>query len=236
MAGQYLQNHPIFSQDAQSALGLQGYEVSRNVARKSVMLLHGDEANYLWFVVDGWVKLFRETPQGHETVIALCVNDDCFGEAALFPGATYPYSVEAITDVKLVGIPAAILQSQVKSQPQFAQRIMEHLNERMTQQQLQLEHVQSMSAAQRIGCFLLRLCRQAKSDCATIDLPIEKHVIATYLAMKPETFSRGLKQLQEVNVRADGTQVHVASVEALQEYVCDNCSESGACESGAAAL
>lgn len=192
---------------------------------------HGDAAGSLWLVVSGWVKLTRQTPDGKESITGLCTQGDVFGEAALFANANYPYSAEVVGDAaELVAVPATTMRALVAKEPALSNRVMALLNERTAQAQLKLEHMTTMSAAQRLGCFLLRLCHTQTGGSKTIQIPVEKHILAAYLGMKPETLSRSQQQLKLVGVAVSGQSLTVGDIGTLRQFVCSSCSESGNCE------
>lgn len=204
---------------------------TKTYAKGETVIHHGDEAKFLWLVFSGWVKLIRQTPDGKETIVGLCHDGDFFGEAALFVNANYPSNAEVISDnAELATISASVMRDLMKQNPTLSAAVMEMFGERASQAQLKLEHMSTMSTAQRLGCFLLRLCGHRNSNQATIHIPVEKYLVASFLGMKPETLSRSQAQLKTVGVEVHGTQVHVSDIEKLREYVCSSCSESGSCE------
>ena len=197
---------------------------------------HGDEAGNLWLVIKGWVKLTRQTPDGKESIIGLCTQGDVFGEAALFSHANYPYTAEVVgSDAELVAIPAATIRTLVAKEPSISACVMALLNERTSQAQLKLEHMTTMSASQRLGCFLLRLCHTQTNGLQTLKIPVEKHILAAYLGMKPETLSRSQQQLKPLGISVSGHTITISHIEKLREFVCNSCSESGSCDVEAAA-
>jgi hypothetical protein len=77
-----------------------------------------------------------------------------------------------------------------------------------------------LSAPQRIGCFLLRLCGGDNKKSATFNLPYDKSLIADTLGMKGATFSRALAILrQKIGANVNGVNVEIDSVQKLAEYV-----------------
>jgi CRP-like cAMP-binding protein len=195
------------------------------------VVLHGDAATGLWLVYRGWVKLTRQTPDGKETVVGLCTEGDIFGEAALFPSANYPYSAEVVgSEAELAAIPAATIRGLIARDASLSARVMALLNERTAQAQLKLEHLSTMSAAQRLGCFLLRLCHMQANGSRSLQIPVEKHVLAAYLGMKPETLSRSQQQLRPLGITVEGHAITVNDIARLREFVCGSCSESGSCD------
>jgi len=207
------------------------YAKVKNYDKDCVVIYHGDAASSLWLVLKGWVKLTRQTPDGKESIIGLCAEGDVFGEAALFPHANYPYHAQTLAaNTELAAIPAAVIRALIAENTAFSGIIMSLLNERTSQAQLKLEHMNTMSAAQRLGCFLLRLCHTQASGTKKLLIPVEKHILAAYLGMKPETLSRSQKQLTALGLTVDGHEVHINSIENLRQFVCNSCSESGSCE------
>lgn len=203
----------------------------RNYSSDDRIISHGDAASSLWLVLSGWVKLTRQTPDGKESITGLCTQGDVFGEAALFANANYPYSAEVVGDTaELVAIPSGTIRALVTKEPALSTKVMALLNERTAQAQLKLEHMTTMSAAQRLGCFLLRLCHTQTGGSKTIQIPVEKHILAAYLGMKPETLSRSQQQLKPVGVAVSGQSFTVGDIGALRQFVCNSCSESGSCE------
>lgn len=195
---------------------------------------HGDSAESLWLVLSGWVKLIRQTPDGKETIVGLCTEGDVFGEASLFRHANYPYHAIVIGgEAELVSIPATTLRDLLAKDASLSQAIMAMLNQHMAQAQLKLEHMSTLSAAQRLGCFLLRLCHTQEDGHKQLQIPVEKHVLAAFLGMKPETLSRSQQQLKPIGVEANGHHITVADISQLRDFVCNSCSESGSCEAEA---
>ncbi len=203
----------------------------KTLPKGDTILHHGDAATALWMVLRGWVKLTRQTPDGKESIVGLCTEGDLFGEAALFPHANYPYHAEVIEGgTELASIPAESIRAVLSKDAALSASIMALLNERVGQTQLQLEHMSTMSASQRLGCFLLRLCNIRGGVSQTLQIPVEKHLLAAYLGMKPETLSRSQQQLAGVGISVAGSQIQVANVTKLREFVCSSCSESGTCD------
>ena len=86
-------------------------------------------------------------------------------------------------------------------------------------QEHELEHRDVQNAPQRIGCFLLRLCRHHDDVSAILHLPYDKSLIATRLGMKAETFSRALSRLrQDTDIQVSGSTVRIDSIKKLSEY------------------
>lgn len=226
-----LEAFPLFAAHAQQWEPELASVCIKRFAKDEIVAHHGDSAAMLWLVVSGWVSLQRVTPDGKEISVGLCTQGDLFGEAGLFPHANYPYNAIIIhNDTELALIPAERMRALVQHHPQIAQFVMQDLGGRIAHAQLKLEHMSSLSAPQRLGCFLLRLCQNHKQGTQLLSIPVEKHIVASYLGMKPETLSRSFQHLMQTGVRVKGAEVEVGDVQALREFVCGSCGESGMCE------
>lgn len=228
-------SHPLFDANPELWSDIVGTLRKKTYAIDARIVSHGDAAVSLWLVLKGWVKLTRQTPDGKESIIGLCTKGDVFGEAALFPNVNYPYTAEVLgSHAELVSIPALTIRALVAKEPSLSARMMLLLNEHAAQAQLKFEHMTTMSAAQRLGCFLLRLCHAQTNGKQMLQIPVEKHILASFLGMKPETLSRSQQQLKPLGVSVSGHAIRISHVERLREFVCNSCSESGNCDIAAA--
>lgn len=224
-------SHPLFDATPELWAGVTGSLRKKQFQGDDRVVSHGDAASGLWLVYRGWVKLTRQTPDGKETVVGLCTEGDIFGEAALFPNANYPYTAEVIGNgAELAAIPATTIRNLIAKDTSLSARVMALLNERTAQAELKLEQLSTMSAAQRLGCFLLRLCHTQANGMKTLQIPVEKHILAAYLGMKPETLSRSQQQLKPLGILVAGHDITIGNIGKLREFVCNSCSESGNCD------
>lgn len=230
-ASSALSDHPLFENQPDVLQMLAPSITIKQFGKDDAVIHHGDEANYLWLVLHGWVKLTRQTPDGKESVTGLCTQGDLFGKAALFPHANYPYNAQVLTaDTQLAMIPSDVICPLVAKNASLSATIMALLNSRTRQAQLKLEQLTTLSAAQRLGCFLLHLCQHQASGHKVLQIPVEKHILAAYLGMKAETFSRSQQQLKPYGITVTGQTITIEHIEQLREFVCNSCSESGSCE------
>ena len=228
----WLKSHPLFvSLKDADLVDLFRLSQVRDLANGDTVFLQGDPAGNFYVVISGWIKLFRETGDGHEAIVGLCTEGDTFGEAVLYQGSTYPFGAQAIEASQALRVPATAIKSFIQHNSEFSASMINVLSQRMHSLELQTEHLSLMTAPQRIGCFLLKLCYGKPVKNVELTLPYDKGILATSLGIKLETFSRSLHQLKPASVEVNGTTVTIADVSKLQEYVCITCSvEPGDCE------
>lgn len=190
------------------------------------IFLHGDEADRFIIVVNGWVKLHRETPEGEEAIIELLTRGDVLGEAAIFGNAKYPFSAHVTEESQLIEIPSKVLKEQARSNPKIMERLMTAMSDEIDQLQLEKEHMALMSTPQRVGCLLLQLSAGMQGKGGTFTFPYDKSIAATRLGMKAETFSRALAQLKPLGVTVKGSEITINNFECLINYSCGHCSKN----------
>lgn len=185
--------------------------------RGKLLFLRGEPAEWFFLLLDGWVKVFRDTPDGEQTVISIIKPGDTMAEAAIFFGNNYPASAEVVDHARLLEIPASALLNQLRQDGDLALKVLGSLSMRLRNLVRHIEQLQARSTSQRLGDFLLGLC-DAHDGPATIELPYDKSLIAARLGMKPESLSRALGKLKEVGVTSKGHTVEVADVGDLRDY------------------
>ena len=194
----------------------------RSVARGTTLFLQDEPADRFYLVLDGWVKLYRVTPGGVESVINVVAAGETFAEAAMFASARFPVTAETATDCRLLSIGRAAFTRALESDPGAAMAMLASLSMRLRFHVQQIEKLQVKSTAQRVGDFLLQFCPRGPGN-ATFGLPFDKSLIARRLGMKPETFSRALAKLRAIGVGTHGATVTVDDLDRLRSY----CEEGG---------
>lgn len=78
----------------------------REHKRGALLFLQGDPADRFFVVLDGWVRLYRETAEGAEITIALFARGESFAEAAMLGPGRYPVSGVVAEPARLLHVPA----------------------------------------------------------------------------------------------------------------------------------
>lgn len=210
---------PVFSGLTPSALAplLEG-AIARDFDRQAVLFLQGEPASRFFVMLDGWVQLYRQTPQGQEVTIAVFGRGDSFAEAVVLQMMPFPVSAHAVADSRLLVIPADGFMRHLQASTDLCFKVMAAMARRLQDLVFQLENVSSRSTVQRLAHFLLRLCDGKNGECR-IQLPLDKNLIAARLGMQPETLSRGLAKLRVCGIETSGHGLLVHDVGRLRAFV-----------------
>jgi len=188
----------------------------QNFPRNASLFLQGDPAVRFFVVLDGWVKLYRSTAQGDETVLGVFASGESFAEAAIFDQAVYPVSATIVEESRLLVVPAAPFIRHLREHGDYALKMMASMSRHMRGLVQQVERLTLKSSTERVAEFLVRLCPQ-RSGAAVVYLPMDKALIAGRLGMQPETLSRSLAKLRPLGVTTQGPEVKIADVAVLSD-------------------
>jgi CRP-like cAMP-binding protein len=103
----------------------------RHFGRGSIIFREDDQGQTLYMVKSGAVRIFANTPDGHETTLILCSQPgDVFGELAAVDGR--PRSATAVTlcPTLLYSLSADHLYKHLRQCPQLALNFMNELSNR----------------------------------------------------------------------------------------------------------
>jgi len=184
--------------------------------RNASLFFQGDRAERFYVVLGGWVKLYRSTAQGDETVLGVFGVGESFAEAAIFDQAVYPVSASIVEESRLLVVPAGPFIRQLREHGDYALKMMATMSRHMRWLVQQVERLTLKSSTERVAEFLVRLCPQ-DSGAAVVHLPMDKALIAGRLGMQPETLSRSLAKLRSLGVISQGPEVRISDVAVLRD-------------------
>jgi CRP-like cAMP-binding protein len=181
----------------------------------------GDPATAFFIVIDGWVKLYRITISGDETVIHILTKGDSFAEAVAFTGIRFPASAEAISDARVARIPADHVVRCIRESPDIALAMIASTSQHLHHLVQQVEQLKAQSGVQRVAEFLVSLSSVDHGPC-DIALPYDKVLIAARLGLKPESLSRLFAKLKTLGVAVHDSHVAISDVAKLHKLAFDD--------------
>lgn len=185
--------------------------------RGKLLFVRGEEAKRIYLLLSGWVKLYRDTAEGEQTVLAVLKPGDTVAEAAMFLERAYPASAEVVDDARLLEIPAKSFMTVLREDSEVSLKMLGALSMRLRGLILHIEQLQARSTPQRLGGFLLELS-EAKDGSMVVRLPYDKSLVAARLGMKPESLSRALAKLKKYGVVTKGGTVTLNDIRRLHAY------------------
>lgn len=194
------------------------HRIVRSHERGELLFQQGDPATCCSLVLDGWVKLYRQTTDGNEVVVSLFTVGESFAEAMMFCGGRYPATAEVVTSARILHIDGQLLRDAILRDPQISFDMLAASSMHLRRLVEQVEQLKAQSAPKRIASFLLSLTA-ARCGPVRIELPYEKLLIANRLRMKPESFSRALRQLRGTGVVVEREFIRIDDVARLSAFI-----------------
>jgi len=188
-------------------------EVATRIAQQGVLLKfqpdhvifhEGDEADSVYEIVKGMVKLYKLLPDGRRQITGFVSAGDLMG---LAHNESFIHTSEAVTDVVLFRIPKARFERFIDEVPGLARSLLIAAQDELNFAHDQLLLLGRKTAIERISSFLLSMAERYAEDVdgqeATIHVPMRRCDIADYLGLTIETVSRGLSRLKKDGVVKD---------------------------------
>lgn len=188
---------------------------------KNAVLLTQDEPTSRFFVlIDGWIKLYKTTAEGEEAVLQILGKRECVLDNAFSASGLSSVSAKTVTKARALSMALPALRDMVSRNHELAQNLLAATTSRLQKCVAQFEQITLRTAEQRVGWFLVNLHLGTGLDGAPLQLPYDKALIANYLNIKPETFSRVMQQFRKRGFKIDKHQIIMPNTQALCAY-CD---------------
>lgn len=182
-----------------------------------ILFQQGQPLNEIFFNTSGFIKLFRLTPNGDEKVVDIIAPGNSFAEAVLFMGGRQcPVHAVALKPAVVVGINAAQYKSILRSSTDLCFSMMGLMSRRMHWLLNEVDRLTLHNATFRLLIWLLEAHDGSQPNRVVLDVP--KHVLASRLSIKPETFSRIIKRLTDQGLIS----VHDQYIDLLDMVILEN--------------
>jgi len=178
------------------------------------LFFQGDEVSCFYLVLSGRIKLYRVSPEGKEKVVEIMQDGHTFAEALMFMDEmTYPVTATALAPSRVVGINCRDFREMLRESVDTCFLLMGNMSYRLRGLIREIDTLSLDTGTVRTVAYLLRA---APPDKDVFELEIAKSVIASRLSVKPETFSRILRNLHERSiVSIDGRKVTIHDRDAM---------------------
>lgn len=171
--------------------------------RNMFVFAEGDPAERFYFVLDGRVRVFRDTPDGHEQTLQVLERGGLLALVCLVPEQTYPASAQTMQDSHVGSLPTPDLARLVRAHGDLAWTMMQQLARRLLWAQGRIYDLALRSATGRVVSALVQFARQqgthgSQADgVITVDLPLTHRELGQLTGVSRETVTRTLRLLRD---------------------------------------
>jgi len=183
---------------------------------------HGQPAERFFFLREGLVKLFRLSPEGDEKIIEIMRPGETFAEAVMFMGTQgrYPVNAEAVSEARLYAFDQKTFLNLLRQSSDACFGLLASMSRRLHMLVNQIESLTLQNATYRLVAYLLEQIPRDVKTSPEVQLTTPKGVIASRLAIQPETLSRILAKLRQGGlIEVQGNHITVRDVSALRNLV-----------------
>ncbi|GGC60332.1 Crp/Fnr family transcriptional regulator [Marinobacter halophilus] len=193
-----LRSHALFSSLKSNDLDSLIHQ-SRRLRLGHHQLLYRQDmpAHHFFFVLSGRLRLYRLDSSGIDRTLDSIAPGDCFAEVMIYADPPrYACYAEALKSSEVLMIPVKAYQELLDQRPEYAQAALRHYAMRAVSRFHDLEIMTVQNARDRLIRYLIDLLPNGTHEGGEVELPLPKCLVASRLAMQPETFSRILADLK----------------------------------------
>ena len=186
----------------------------REYERGEALFWEGDPCAGLHIIEQGFVKLYRLSPQGRQYIVRVLQEGDTCNEVPTFDGGTNPVNVEALEPTRVWVIQAYILRKLLVQHPEFSQKVINNL----TKQLRGLVKMVSEMAFYQVTHRLARLI-SAQTPEELSGPPWTQEQLAARLGTVREVVARSLKELERSGaINVDKRRIEVSDPDVLEQW------------------
>ncbi|UGS39057.1 Crp/Fnr family transcriptional regulator [Capillimicrobium parvum] len=197
--------------------------VPRSFQAGDVIFREGDASDTCYVVGDGHARAIREHPDGRTITLAHFGPGDIFGELAIFDDERRSATVEALDDLRVIGITGPDFRRLLSEHPELSAKIVISLGRRLREANERLSRQSFQTVQSRVATVLAELVADAQREGARerdVLVTVTQADIAQLAGSSRESASRFLAVLERAGVIAQGRgRITVHDPEALGGYV-----------------
>lgn len=204
----------------------------RLVWKGEILANEGDLCNGIGMIIDGQLAMQKYTSSGDFATLELLGAGEIFGEYLIFGHKkTYPVTIEAVTNSKVIMIPREMLMTLLNQSPAIMQSFLTILSDRIQAETRRITLLSQKSLRQKIANYLLELLRDQLEkegespkiirktvSTQAVELPVSKEVVSRLLAMPRPSFSRELISMERDGlIRVSGRVIWLMDLDRLEQ-------------------
>lgn len=211
-----LRRSPFFAAAGEAAMtALLRPSFTQQLPRGAVMFEQHETADFLHVLLSGSVGLTARDEAGGETVVEIFGAGEVFLAPAAILRLPYLASGTALTDVRVLMIPADVFRDAIGRDAALSRATIELLARHWRLMVDQVVDLKLRSAERRIARFLARRIPE-EAGAGSAEVPEPRSAIAARLGMTPETLSRSLNGMEAEGIlRLSGKRIDVPDREKL---------------------
>jgi CRP-like cAMP-binding protein len=190
--------------------------VEKTAGRGEILILEGEMASALRFVVSGVLKTFKTSAEGKEQILNIVRPGEAFSDVPVFDGGPSPLSVQALGSVVLYEIGKNDVEAILRKYPQIARNVINILAGRVRHLVSLVEDLSFRHVIGRVAKILL----ENAGDGAGAGGRLTQQDMAAMAGTAREVVGRSLKALEDSGaIRLDRHRIVIRDKESLKNMI-----------------
>jgi CRP/FNR family transcriptional regulator, cyclic AMP receptor protein len=152
---------PQFDPAVFLATAADGRDISK-FSKKDIIFSQGDQADAVFYIKKGKVKVAVVSKQGKEAIVALLGADEFVGEGCLIGQPKRLATASAMTECEMMRVEKTEIQRVIRDEPAFSQMFVSHMLQRNARVEEDLVDQLFNSTEKRLARLLLLLANFGK--------------------------------------------------------------------------
>lgn len=169
------------------------------VGKGEILFSDCEEANGLYIVLSGKVKLYKVSLEGKEQIIQVVSPPEAFAEASLFLKGSHPFYAETLSDCQLLFFPKRDFLPLMRKNFRISANMAVTLSHYVKRYASLIEDLSLKEVPSRIARYLLDLSvKQSKGGKGSeeVELDLTRSQLASRLGTMRETLSKNLAMMK----------------------------------------
>ncbi len=192
-----------------------------NLAARETLFEAGQPAQRFYLLKSGQIKLYCISADGDEKVMEIIHPSQTFAEAIIFmQRQVYPLSAEAIKKSEVLSFSMQTFKEILECSTESCFKLMGSMSRRLHSRIHEINNLTLHNATYRLVVFLLEQLPAEAVEFSQIHLTTPKSVVASRLAIQPETFSRILTRLTRNGlIEVKGNDITLLDIDGLRDLL-----------------
>ncbi len=195
----------------------------RHVKKGDYLYLHADDADKVFFIHSGVLKIVSLPNKSHELILTIVLQGDVFGELSVFGGDSRMEYAQAIEDSVVCALDKNQVSVLMREVIPFREYIFKLIGLRISSVQKRLESMLFKDARTRIMEFIIdQAVKAGRMRNGVVNLPnyLTHQEIASYTGSSRQTVTTVLNQLREESLlEFDRKRFTILNFDLLQSMV-----------------
>lgn len=215
-----LRNFLLFSEMNEDELADISKLIKKKVYSKNqIIFMQGEEAEKVFFLNKGKVKIIKTTPDGSEQILEILEPGEVFGEVVLFDIGSYPATTRTMDEVEVFVLSRSEFRKYFNKNPEIGWGMLKVMARKLRNSQKRIENLGLRTTKGRIASLLIDMMEDYEEENKVI-LNFNQSDLANYLGTSRETVSRTLSQFRKQGlIKTKGKKLSIIDLEGLKQYL-----------------